>query len=513
MRRLLALVLFAPLLLVGVSAHAQAGWSTPFEVSDTARFSWFPDLVAGSDGAIHIFWASGNSDPTHPGDGTKAIDLLRYRVLRDGVWLPTNDILFTGVGGYTVRNSTVLGRDSRIHVLVRMQTQLYTISANEIDAWSARAWSTPEPVSPPGGYYTALGIDSRNTLHALWSQAMVDDPQKPRKECANCSDLFYRSSRDGGKTWSTPQNLSQTDDGENRPQIVIDGRDHLHAVWDQGVDWYAGGGVPKYGVYRRSDDGGSSWTAVVRFGSPEEPIQQIALTTSPEGNPFVVYRSAKTDRLFYQWSNDEGTNWTSPVEIPIVRGRNLNDNNLDRYSLATDSAGKIHLLMSGFIAGSASDTASENPWLLHLVWNGQAWSVPQVVMGNELYPEWPRIIVYGGNQLHAVWFTRHKEDLFGSDKGAHYQVWYSTLTTDAPAVAPPPTFTSVPTTVPTVLATSTPAPSPTPLPAPILAAPTTGGPPRWEQQGIVMMVMALLPTLGVLGLIIGGIIAVRHRHQ
>jgi hypothetical protein len=509
MRRLLALVLFAPLLLVGVSAHAQASWSTPFEVSTNAPFSWFPDIATGPEGSIHIIWASGDANPADP---QNAIDLLRYRSLRDGKWSETNDIAYTGEGGYTVRNSIVLGRDGRFYVLVRMHIRIFVISAPWNTAWSARAWSAPEPISPPGGYYTTLGINSHDTLHALWSETIVDDPQKPRKECPNCSDLFYRSSHDGGQTWSTPLNLSQTDDGENRPQIVIDGRDHLHAVWDQGVDWFVGAGVPKYGVYRRSDDG-SSWSEAVRFGSPEEPIQQIALTTSPEGNPFVVYRSAKTDRLFYQWSHDGGTNWTMPVEIPIVRGRNLNDNNLDRYSLTTDSAGRIHLLMSGFIAGSASDTAPENPWLLHLVWNGQAWSVPQVVMGNELYPEWPRIIVYGGNQLHAVWFTRHKEDLFGSDKGAHYQVWYSTLTTDAPAVAPPPTFTSVPTTVPTVLATSTPIPSPTPLPAPILAAPTTDGPPRWEQQGVVMMAMALLPTFGVLGLIIGGIIAVRRRHR
>jgi len=510
MRRLLALLLLAPLLIVGVSAHAQARWSSPVDVSTNLPFSWFPEIVTGPEGSVHIIWASGDANSTPQ---KRVIDLLRYRSQRDGVWSDPNDVVYTGEGGYTVRNSIVLDRNGRIYALVRMHDRIFITSAPWDTAWSARAWSVPNPISPPGSYYTALGVDSHNTLHALWSEVIIDDPQKPRKECPNCSDLFYRNSRDGGKTWSTPQNISKSDDGENRPQIIIDGHDHLHAVWDQGVDWYVGRGVPKYGVYQRSDDSGNSWSAAVRFGSPEEPIQQIALTTSPEGNPFVVYRSAITDRLYYQQSGNGGTSWTAPIEIPIVRGRKLNDNNLDRYSLATDSAGKIHLLMSGFIAGSASDTAPENPWLLHLVWNGQAWSVPQVVMGNELYPEWPRIIVYGGNQLHAVWFTRHKEDLFGSDNGAHYQVWYSTLTTDAPAVALPPTFTSVPTTVPTVLATSTPIPSPTPLPAPILAAPTTDGPPRWEQQGVVMMAMALLPTFGVLGLIIGGIIAVRRRHR
>jgi beta-lactamase regulating signal transducer with metallopeptidase domain len=50
-------------------------------------------------------------------------------------------------------------------------------------------------------------------------------------------------------------------------------------------------------------------------------------------------------------------------------------------------------------------------------------------------PEWPRIAVGLGNQLHVVWFVRDAENLFNSDAG-NYQVWYASGATDSPALAP-----------------------------------------------------------------------------
>jgi hypothetical protein len=495
-RYLLLIGLLSLLLTSANPAFAQSsGWSEPFEVSNTARFSWFPDMELGPDGTVHIVWASGDPDPRDP---RVAIDLLRYRELRNGVWSDTNDILYTGVGGYTVRNSIALGRDGQLHVLVRMQTQLYVTAAPWQNAWSARAWSEPKPITAPGAYYTALTSDNQNRLHALWSEAVIDDEENLNPNCPACSDMYYRRSDDGGVTWTTPQNLANTlDDGENRPQIAIDGQGRIHAVWDQGVDWYASAGVPKYSVYRRSDDGGNSWSPAVLFGSPEAPVQQIAIAVAADGNPLVVYRSALKPTIYYQRSSDGGTTWSLPAEIPGLVGRNLNDNNLDKYSLAFDSVGHAHVLISGFL--NPAPVERENPSLLHARFDGIAWSVPQIIMGNELYPEWPRIVSFAGNQLHATWFTRHKEDLFGSDKGAHYQIWYSTLQLSVPSVAPAPLFTPVPTAQPApTAAPPTPLPTATPLPAAAAAAPIVSSTPRWEAPAMVTIMLALSPVVGLL---------------
>ncbi len=503
----LALVALACLVLVGLrSARAQsAGWSEPFELSDTARFSWFPDMAVGPDGSVHVVWASGDPDPKNPRDGTKAIDLLRYRELRGGAWSATNDILFTGLGGYTVRNSLVAGRDGLLHLVVRMHTRIFASSAPEADAWSARAWSQPQPLTGDIAYYTALAVDSRNGLHALWSEAVqpADDPI-----CPGCSDLFYRRSSDGGLTWSAPQNLSYSQEGENRPQIVIDARDRIHAVWDQGVDWYAGAGKPLAGVYRRSDDGGQTWSDAVHFTAGDAPVQQTALAVDGQGNPLVVFRDAASNRIYFQSSSDGGTTWGALGEVPGVLARDINDNNLDRYALAADSANRVHLLLSGFPTGRSSE--GSNPWLLHLVWDGARWSAPQVVMGNELYPEWPRLVVAGGNQLHAVWFTRHADDLFGSDQGAHYQIWYSTLPLDTPAIAPAPVFTPVPTAAPPTPTAAPLRPTSVPLSEAARETPPPGGQPAWELQGVQLIGLALLPVAAIFGLL-GAVLWWRRR--
>jgi hypothetical protein len=482
----------------GAQLDAVHTWSPPFEVSNTVRFSWFPDLVVSPLGIVHVVWASGNKAAGN--EGEEVVDLLRYRELRNGVWSDTNDVLYTGVGGYTVRNSMVFGRDGMLYILVRMQTQIFTSASPADRAWSAKSWRKPQPVTPPGSYYTALAVDNDNSLHAFWSEAVIDDPKNLNPNCPACSDLFYRRSDDGGATWTATQNLANTlDDGENRPQVAIDNQDRVHAVWDQGVDWFANAGVPKYSVYRRSDDGGATWSPAVLFGSPEAPVQQIAIAVDANGNPFVVYRSAIKPTLYYQRSGDGGNTWSTPAEIPGLVGRSLNDNNLDRYSLAFDSAGHVHILLSGFL--DPAPVERENPYLLHSSFDGLAWSVPQVVMGNELYPEWPKIVSFAGNQLHATWFTRHKEDLFGSDKGAHYQVWYSNLQLATPPIAPLPLFTPVPTAPPEpTAAPPTPLPSPTPLPAAVAQAPIVSAKPQWEAPAMVTITLALGPVVGLLAL-------------
>lgn len=499
----LLLLSFALLLVVmlGGSPRALAqggGWSPPFEVADTVRFSWFPDLTVVPGGQVAVIWGGSDRNPRAPNDQNQNIDVLRYRELRDGAWSPVNEIVMTGFGAYTVRNSIVYGRDGLLHAIVRYHTELYAISAPAAEAWSARAWSEPVQVSDSSGYYCALAVDSHNRLHAVYSQAVIDPPGQPREECPQCSDLYYRYSDNGGKLWSNPQNLSKSDDGENRPQIVVDAQDHLHVVWDQGVDWYAGAGVAKYGVYVRSDDRGLTWSEPLRFGSPEDPIQQTAIAVTSVGNPMIAYRSVKTRDIFFQSSADGGSTWTLPGPIPGVLARNLNDNNLDRYAMAADSADRVHLLVSGFV-----DPGQENPWLVHLTWDGNTWSSPRPVMQGPLFPEWPRLIVSGGNQLHATWFTRHSYDLFSSVESPDYEVWYSTLALDTPAIAPLPTFTPVPTVqlpTPTPLPTST--LPPTPLPASLGRIAPNSGPPAWEQPGLVTIAIALVPTVGLLALLL-----------
>lgn len=539
------------------------GWTPPVEVSpplpdpnqpadaQKRRYgsSWFADLALGPQGSVHVIWYSGIA---LGGEVASSLDLLMYRELRDGVWSGVNEVAAPATGGLTVRNNIVLGRDGRLHAIYRAGTRIVYSSAPWDEAWSARVWSEPQFLSGGASYYTALATDSTGALHAFWSEAIPDDPNEPNLVCANCADLFYRRSNDGGNFWTPAVNLSQTIDGENRPQVKIDAQNRIHVTWDEGVDWYAGQGVPKTGVYRRSDDGGQTWTAPVAFRlptsavqvleraeaarraelptptplpedvtPPSEPVrnfdtvQQTALALDAAGNPFVVFRGVKNDRLYFARSTDGGDTWSEPQEIPGVLARDINDNNLDIYTMATDGAGAIHLAMIGFLASSFDPNRRTNPTLIHLIWDGTRWSAPEPVVTNDLYPEYPRLVSFGGTQLHMVWFTRSIQDLFNSEQ-ARYRVWYSRRDLNAPAATPLPLFTPVPTAQPTEPPPPPlPTPTPTPLPPEVLNAPPLINRPAWEGPGMLILGIAFAPIVVMFFLILGLrrlIVRLRHRN-
>ncbi len=530
------------LLSASVPAAGQQFWSTPIELSPLQYgqappeqlerrygWSWLPDMTLGPDGSVHVVWYGGLIVDQQQG-GT--IDLLMYRRRNaDGSWEPVRELIAPGAGGYTVRTAITLGRDGKLHTLYRAGTSIMYVSAPWDTATQPQAWQQGRILSD-SGYYVALAADHHNTIHAFWSD-IVTDNDNPR--CYQCGELFYRRSTDGGATWSPIVNLSETSEGDNRPQVRIDALNRIHVVWDEGADWYAGQGQPHYGVYRRSDDGGVTWNEPVRFRlppnatqairqqlggrvettqeAPFEAVQQTALTVDSKGNPFIVYRGVHNDRLYFQRSFDGGNTWTDPVELPYARARDIADNNLDYYSLASDSANNVHLLMVGFTPALASTTT---PALIHMTFDGVRWQLPRIVMHNNLYPELPRLTIYNGNQLHAVWFTRSQ--LFASERSgerAIHQIWYSNARLNLPAQPGLALFT--PTPLPATPTPVTVAVFPTATPFPLATesrnAPPLDGPMQWEVRGLAALGGALGITIVGIALIAGLIIGLRRRQQ
>ncbi|WP_129672309.1 sialidase family protein [Candidatus Chloroploca sp. Khr17] len=538
---LYVLILLA--VMVSPVAAQRSAWSTPLELSpprpaedepNARRYgsSWFPDIAVSPPGTVHVTWYSGIGLTEREGG---SLDLLMYRERRDGVWSPISEILAPATGGLTVRNRLTVARDGRLHVIYRSNTNIMHASAPLAEARNATAWSEPVRISGFGAaYYVEIASDSRGVLHAFWSEAISDEPgQPPNLVCPNCADLFYRNSHDGGVSWSTPVNLSGTpNDGENRPHVQIDRFDRIHVVWDEGIDWYAGAGQPRAGVYRRSDDGGSNWSDPTYFRlpasgvalaayeqaarqpaersltpepatGPEVPldaVQQTTLGLDGNGNPVIVFRGVAVNRIYTQSSPDGGKTWTQAVELPNLRAR---PSDLDIYHMATDGAGNVHLLMVAFRPFDDVADVFTPPGLWHLTYSNGRWGQPTEIVRNDLYPEYPKLAVLNGNELHAVWFTRSRDDLFDSER-ARYRVWYSSRPLGAPATTPLPFFTPVPTATPVVEVSVIEAtPTPTPLPAGIQQTPPLGERPHWETTGYEAIGLALIPVVLIFGSVIG----------
>jgi hypothetical protein len=92
--------------------------------------------------------------------------------------------------------------------------------------------------------------------------------------------------------------------------------------------------------------------------------------------------------------------------------------------MATDSAGHIHVVMIAY------SNVSTKMAVLHSEWDGSTWTVPDVIDESPPYPEYPRIAIGNGNQLHVAWFSGDDPSVNRRSVG----IWYSHAATNAPRV-------------------------------------------------------------------------------
>jgi hypothetical protein len=358
-------------------------------------------------------------------------------------------------------------------MLWRGETIIYHSSASIIPAPAARHWSLPNRVSGSNtSYYLNIAQDQRGVLHVVWSENM---PQNDFEACTGCSDIFYRQSPDLGRTWSAPVDLSNTGWSSEKPHIAFGLDETVYVAWEEGHDFYVGRGEPQSSMIIASRDGGLTWEKPTTFIFPGDTPQSITAGVDGQDKVVAVWQQVAGQEIYYQVSTDHAQSWSAPKPIPGVVTRSIY-NDLDDYDMAVDSAGHLHLVLVGrdpqAVAAAVNQPESKQPpnSVYHVEWTGSAWSEPAPIFTptNGDLPEWPRIAVAEGNQLHVAWFNRDKAHIYASD-GGKYQVWYTHGVTSAPAltaitwptptpapaivVGTTPTATSLPTATPTAIPT------------------------------------------------------------
>ena len=457
-------------------------WSTPVNVSTTTSYSWFPDIAVDNLGNVHLVWCE--SVPQEIGGHKEYIYYTKW----DGeTWTRPNDIV--GISADINRNAIAADTAGNLHLLFGGSTinplSIYYKRAPIEAAWSAASWSDPQPISASGSYMSDIAIDSHGVIHVIYDHAVESAEAQPGSSpeiCVGCADIFYQRSTDGGRTWSYPSSLSDSPTGSSRPQLEIDGADHIHVVWDEGWDRLTGQGEPISSVYTVSLDGGNSWSEPVTFSYPEGTNAQLTVGVDGWGNTLVVWRATSRDEIFYTLSSDKGASWSAPAVIPKILARRWSSP-FDMFDMTTDSGGHVHLLMVGRIS-----TEQERPGVYHLVWDGAGWSPPVQVYADAGFPLYPKILVSQGNRLHAVW--SELSDELHVDYG---EIWYSS------SMAASPPQTPIPLSTLTRSPTPTPEPSPTPTitPYPTIPPGASGLPTGLytENDDLLRMALALSPML------------------
>ena len=464
-------------------------WTTPqiistSAISETVR-SWFPDLAIDEYGTVHMIWCLTSSLPDY-----QNMERVAYTRLTNSSWSQPNDIVPPSPD--IVRNA--ITTDLNGHVLMlyggsvhNKNFALYFTQANLNDAWSGQAWSPSIQVNLNQSYMGDIAVDSHGVIHVIYDDMVSYTGQQKGR---NYSDIYYRKSTDGGKNWSTPANLSNSPQtGSARPYMEIDSNDTIHVTWDEGWDRLTGVEAnSQYSVYTYSKDGGESWSVPKMIDYPNGSTEQLTVGSTGKGGVMLVWRSKLDQNLYYQWSSDGGVTWSVMPTIHNMSARPWTIP-FDMYDMASDSNGTIHLVVVG--QPSDKDTI---PGVYHLIWDGVRWSKPEKIFWQDnLYPEYPKIVISEGNQIHTAWFTREG----GVWNSTIHHVWYSRGQADAPFVAiiPPPTPTT-----PAITLTPTLYPSATPQPT--ISSEGIGiNSPTKEYEYLRVLAIVLSPVALLLGVI------------
>lgn len=496
-------------------------------ISGQVEQPWFPDVAADDKGDVHVVW----NGPIATGlraYGSQELGALYYSRSSSGRWDPPKDVALIYVG-HALRSSVATDQTGRLHLVHKgfgdpRADVLTAAGLGPEDIWYTsmaasesgmpRSWRTRQRLSSGvQGYYSDLAVDSRGTLHVIWTEGGQRGWQ-----------LFYRNSTDGGQSWSRQVTLESEWVWWYRAQLKVDLFDNLHVVWETIVPGtgFLSDGMTQSSVYAISRDSGKSWTRtwfrgqhpdLSAAGSFVPGPQQPAVGIDGSGLVLLVFREPLRNQIMFQSSRD-GISWSLPQPIPgieagVPRG-------YDQYDMITDSAGRVHLAAAGYLSGSS------DPSLIYTVWDRQAWGSPtavvtapaepqyRTVLGDKgevtlstlvstPYPEYPKLALSGGNTLHLVWFGGDLPSIDRTPIG----IWYSTALVDAPRVERR-------AALPVASAVATAAPGPQPAAPGASGAPATEttvpaeramvGSSPWEDRPGRYQPMPLLFGIGVVAL-------------
>ena len=213
--------------------------------------------------------------------------------------------------------------------------------------------------------------------------------------------LFFAPAAQAG--WSAAQRLTWTPGDSSHPSVAADSNGSIHAVWEDDTP----GNNEIY--YRRSTDGGSAWSAVLRltWNSGESVLPAIA--AGPGNAIHVVWMDSTpgTDEIYFRRSDDGGSTWSTVQRLTWNSGESMCP------TIAVDSSAVIHIAWMDYAP------ANDEVYYMKSANGGASWSAPKRLTWTATSSFYPVIASYSNTHVHVVWY----DDIAGNPDVYYKRSW------------------------------------------------------------------------------------------
>lgn len=253
-----------------------ASWDTADnQLTNPPHDSHFPS-IAVSDSTVHLVWVDYSNF------------YLYYKRSSDGGFSWSSDTSLIA-GGPDKPSLSVSGSNVNL-VYEAGDMILYKHSSDNGLSWSSISHvSLGDSIAA----YPCIAT-SGSKVHVVWEDDRFSN-----------WDIFYRQSPDGGATWNPEVRLTSASGSATSPAIAVSDS-LIHVVWrdtrNMSNDIY----------YKRSTDGGNSWSAdsLLTTGQWDRGMPSVAASGS---NVHVAWWDGRDNnfRIFYKHSTNSGATWSS----------------------------------------------------------------------------------------------------------------------------------------------------------------------------------------------------------